>query len=112
MNTENKTNEVLEHQRTKITVYKGKGKTYVTKSGEIKHYDAVRKYTPKVKKFDPLLQNPEIQAILKDKTKKINIRTDEIWDIYSQNKELSKINFSFEQIKNFVYRNAQTSIFV
>lgn len=104
-------NDREQKYETQITVYKGKGKTYITKAGEVKHYDAVRRYTPRVKKFDILLGNQEIQKILKDKTKKVNIRTDEIWDIYSQNKELSKFNFSYEQVKNFVYRNAETSIF-
>ena len=110
MNTENRTNEVLEHQRTKITVYKGKGPTYITKAGEVKHYDLVKKYTPRVKKFDPLLENQEIQAILKDRKKKVIIRVDEAWEIYKKNKELSKLNFNYEQIKRFVYRNAETSV--
>ena len=94
-------------QSIKIKVYKGKGKTYITKSGEVRHYDSVQKYMPRVKKFDPLLYNPEIQAILKDRNKKVSLRVEDIYNIYLKNSELSSLDFTYEQIQKFVYRNAE-----
>lgn len=96
-----------QHPEVIIRVYKGKGATYITKSGEVRHYDLVQKYIPRVKKFDPLLYNSEIQAVLKDRSKKVSLRVEDIYNIYLKNNELSKLNFTYEQIQKFVYRNAE-----
>ena len=105
MNTQVKVwNDKEQKYETQITVYKGKGRTYITKAGEVKHYDTIKKYTPRVKKFDILLNNPDIQNILKDKDKKVIDRVD---DVYNISLKVSENKFTYQQIKQFVYRNAE-----
>lgn len=87
-----------------IKYYTCKGRTYVTKAGEIRQYKQTKAYISRGKKFDVLLNDEEIKKILNDTSKTVKEREETIQELASKKKE---IDFTYDQIKNFVYRNAK-----
>lgn len=88
---------------TKVRYYNCRGPSYVTKAGEVKHYPQVKAYVPRVKKFDVLLNDEEVKKILNDSSKTIKEREELIHDLIN----FRDLNFTYDQIRNFVYRNAK-----
>lgn len=86
-----------------IKYYTCKGRTYVTKAGEIRHYKQTKAYIPRSKKFDVLLNNEDIKKILNDTSKTVKEREETIQELVSK----LTVDFTYDQIKNFVYRNAK-----
>lgn len=90
----------------KIKYYNCKGPSYVTKAGEVRHYPQVKAYVPRTKKFDVLLNDEEVKKILNDVSISIKEREELIQDLLS----VKNSEFSYDQIKNFVYRNAKPQL--
>lgn len=89
-----------------VKYYNCKGPSYVTKAGEVRHYPQVKAYVPRAKKFDVLLNDEEVKKILNDVSMSVKEREELIQDLPS----VKKTEFSYDQIKNFVYRNAAKKI--
>ena len=88
---------------SEIKYYTCKGRTYVTKAGEIRQYKQTKAYIPRGKKFDVLLNNEDIKKILNDTSKTVKEREETIQELASK----LTVDFTYDQIKNFVYRNAK-----